>query len=475
MLPPMIKARRRRPLPAPRRAPGLAAAVPWAVAALAACGPSPSYYFDSRPIGLVRAPSAGAAPGGLLALLDVNAPVTAAPDRGRQVLVDTAFPVTIAPAGPCGSGRRGGRYQGTLRLGDARATPEGKPLRAIFSDVDMLDLCPGAVGDPQTRPYAVIGGSLLHNFSVEFDLPPPPAAPTVTFWDRQPGRNDFLSTTGWAVIDFRLRGGGQVKTAAASDLSLPATRVVLRACAAPAPFSPDDPAPVCASGELFRASTGVNLTLVLGTGVGPLVLSESAWRRVAATLGRDPAAGELRPLWIAQRQTSIGARWVTVPRLALVDRQASERDNPGPCAELARARRIEWAERHAAEGSCIQPCDAAGGRAEDSAGYLEVGGDVEAAIVADDDEVLAGLRADVGAAEPDISGIVGAGVLTGTRFEVDYQRTPDQRFVVTCRGGAPRDRCHTAPSCPGIPDDSQKHRCFGQPERGRVPICRGPS
>ena len=106
-------------------------------------------------------------------------------------------------------------------------------------------------------------------------------------------------------------------------LVLPPTRVVLRSCAVPADFSPDVPPRnhVLQRGGRHPAGEGRDLALMLDTGVGPLVLGQSAWDRVKAGLrSRTPSRCRSRHelLWRRGRQP-IAASWSTLPRFALVD------------------------------------------------------------------------------------------------------------------------------------------------------------
>src|SRR5206468_4174379 len=77
-------------------------------------------------------------------------------------------------------------------------------------------------------------------------------------------------------------------------------------------------------------------------------------------------------------------------RFALVNREADLGNDPGPCAELARARRLEQVDYQQSQNSklaaCALPCDVdlrVPGRAQNSAAYLEVDEAVDVAVIAD--------------------------------------------------------------------------------------------
>src|SRR5262249_40676726 len=199
--------------------------------------------------------------------------------------------------------------------------------------------------------------------SVELRLPGPCAddptgatrCPSVTFWHRQGASQGFLEDAGFAVLRFSLFGGGEVTASGDPDifgqrapLQLPPTRIVLRGCAAPRAFVPSEDKQLdvcCPRGDEVTNSTGIDLSLLVATGVGPLVLSEPAWPRVSQYMASQnvPVAPShssddmLLATWGAVKVE----QWTSIPRLALVDLEVGANDDPGPCVELGRARRIE--------------------------------------------------------------------------------------------------------------------------------------
>jgi hypothetical protein len=120
---------------------------------------------------------------------------------------------------------------------------------------------------------------------------------------------------------------------------------------------------------------------------------------------------------------------------------------------------------------CVQPCDTDPqdtGKAQNSAAYVDLGGDLAVAIVSDDEPLLQGLRGDIRPEGPEIDGIIGAGALQKTRVEIDY-RSSNPRAIFSCdtQDGVPppppasvRDSCWTGARCPRLPDGSSCHSCF---------------
>jgi hypothetical protein len=236
-----------------------------------------------------------------------------------------------------------------------------------------------------------------------------------------------------------------------------------------------DPAETCLRGETGVRTSGENMLLAIGTGEGPLVLSQSAWERLAAKLGLAADAGTpgelFTPFFSPPPDNPPAARFVSLPRLALFQ-GTTDSSWMGPCSELARARRIEWVLANQDNGSCFQPCDVSGEQPYATRPYLELAGPLVAAIVPDTSDLIRSLNADV-AAKPHIDGVVGAATLAGTRLRIDYQATPQGRAIANCLPGETRDTCFAAPSCPGL-GQNKKHTCFGQSWERTAPACKQP-
>ena len=405
----------------------------WVIAALAGtaalgCGDN-NLTVDQQPIPLTRAPLGdGTAGGALLAL--ARLPGGGAP---FSMVVDTGSPVTIIGATSPGSGTLTIAQRG-FDLLDATATAP-QPVRARFRDLGLFSLQLGAVGSAATIPGGVLGGDLLRAFSTELrfekrcagaaapdDAGAPdagvsaagPGCSSVTFWNHQGATLGFLEDAGYAVLRFTPFGGGETTANSEPDflglqgpVTIPATRVVMRACAAPDTFTPTvEPKTCCTRGAEIANATGVDLSLLLATGVGPMVLSQTAWNRVAAKLATAPAMSSA-PLLVATWPTPIAATWTTMPRFALVDGfDPPSTGDEGPCVNLGRSRRIEWTavqtanmqQAHPAVAACVQPCDtdpSEPSEALSSAAYIELGGAIPVAIVADTEPFLQALRFDI--------------------------------------------------------------------------------
>jgi hypothetical protein len=443
-----------------------------ALNAVAGCS-APCCTVDSFPINLVPAASTSPEAAGLRAAGWDPADRTPFP---RLISIDTAASLTIFR-------RRDEGNQLVLRnfdILDALPPSNGTataPIRAKFRDVEVLPLDL----DPE-GPDVILGGELLRNFSVEFDF----VAPSITFWSRQSAGDGFLATVGFAVMRFNLFGGAELTARSRQDflgltgpVETHATRVVLRACSAWQPFDPETEPPehllCCKKGDEVASwlAAGADLALLVATGVGPLVLSQSAWDRVTSNRDSVPIATRTGPVPLASLSGPITASWFTLPRLALVNQELDDSSNPGACVELGRARRLEWVEHHQADSACAQPCDTDPRdqtRAQNTAAYIELGEEIPVAVVPDGTPFLQGLRAEIRPEGPEIDGLIGAGTLARTTLEIDYRSQP-ARALLACASGTPQTSCWTRPRCARLSNPGDMRACFGQPARALPALC----
>jgi hypothetical protein len=427
------------------------------------CGPEQVLEHDLEPIQLQRAPvePGGAATGGLLARVSTGAGI-------EPLLVDSAFPLdSLARNGCATPALPGWSYTGTMDVRDG--VDAAAPLRASFRNVGLFDVCPGPTGDATTQAAGVLGGPLLTNFIVGLDLPRDAMqAASMTLWPSFPGSDVQLAEAGFATLHFDHRGGVSIgQGTGEASLTLPSSRVTLAACAAPRTFATTEAQESCAHGEVALRASGQELMLAVGTGEGPMILSERAWQRVAAQLGVAADAGTAGELYTPFATAATAARYVDLPRLALFQ-GTTDSSWLGACAELARARRIEWVLANQSSGACFPPCDASGGSAVTTRPYLELGGSLRVAVIGDDSTIVRSLNADV-PPWPQIDGIVGAGTLAGTRLRFDYLGAPTDRVIAACEAGSAREACWTAPSCAGASRKGQI--CFGLTAEGGTKVC----
>jgi hypothetical protein len=491
---------------------GLAAAVPGAAGCSQSC-----CTVDSFPIPLARAPlgapPTGAGPDGGLptgpdggALLAVAGLPGAAPDPNLRMVIDTGSPFTLL-AGPSGASTQTTQASWNL-YGAGLSSP---PLRASFRGWDVFQLPLQPVGDPSLLPMGVLGADLLRDYSIEFRFgalcQPGGAAlcSSMTFWNHLAEDTSLLEDAGYAVVNFTPFGGGEITADGDPDflglrgpLTVPPTRVVLRACALPDPFTRATGSPHLSlagcntAQDAVKQATGVDLSLMIDTGVGPLVLAASAWQRVVAAglvsaptpvvlPAAPPPPGNGPPLYVATWPEPIDVLlWTSIPRYALVNLEIGSNNDPGPCVELGRARRTEIVsyarvtDPDPVRGLCGARCDIDpnnSGVAQNSAAYLEIGGNIPVAVISDDERFLQGLRFDVLPEGPELDGLIGAAALGRARLELDYL-SQSPRAVFSCESDEPpHGACWAAARCPQLPDHSSVHYCFDLPAHGLPPNC----
>ena len=382
-------------------------------------------------------------------------------------------------------------------LGDIPGDGTGYPRRASFHDIQALPvlLPPG--------PDIVLGADVLRGFSLQIDF----SARALTFWSGQRAPDSFLGAAQcsgtidapacFALLHFNLIGGGELTAVSEPDflgltgpVEFSASRLLLRACAAPAPADPRggaDQQPSCCTRsaavtfpsatsveQLGYGPTGTDLSLVVATGLGPTVLSASTWTKIASNWSKipgvdplpEPAAGP--PLYFPALPDPVtDVTWAELPRIALVDLESDSTTDPGACVELARSRRLEWVERRRAEGKpyCPQLCDMdtrEPTKAQNAAGYLERAGGLTVAIVPDGASVLQAVRTELRQQGPQVDGFLGTEALASTRMEIDYGANP-ARVVFSCAPGSDRATCLASPRCPRQASPSDLHSCFGLP------------
>lgn len=411
--------------------------------------------------------------------------------RPFDALVDTAGPISLFKCDACGG--RPHVTTRTIRLG-------GAVERAVFRGIDTLDAAIGDAGDETAfaSPLGVVGGDVLRNFDVELDLGRGPTG-NLILWRRQGASDGFLSAAGYSVVHFKRSGGGELDADGKRDwvgrlfglpappATLPRTRVVLRGCAAPERFDPDAAVPRCCRDQERRPglNTGSDVSLVLATGTGPIVLGRGAWDRIAA---RTPGLGAPAPgaaLLSPYLAGPVPASWTTLPRLALVDQESGDQTDPGPCVELGRARRIEQVARAQAaafaagepSAACAEPCDrdpSDRAKAQNSAAYVELGAGLPVAVVDDASPLLQSLRFEIRPEGPEVDGLLGAWALAQLHLEIDYQST-DERLILSCAGGpcagGDRDACWAAARCPRLPGRGSERSCFCLPKHGLPQSC----
>jgi hypothetical protein len=410
------------------------------------------------------------------------------------VVVDTG---TVLTTFDDGSGRARAQL-GDLTVYGIDAAGASVPRLAI-TDVQLFEGPLGSLGvaAAATRMGGVIGGDNLSRFAVGLDYRGP--APTMTLTEKRTECDCELApscerqSACYAVLPFTLAGGqdtalqGQTRITLGQDqYTYPATRVLLDACieplADPVVTTPCvQPGESCPGNPAYLPS-GVDVKLVVATGFPGVALSANAYDRLrgagaAATL----LAGPLTTLHLVdpadEGPVGDGVQVAT----ATLGRTAAAGDpgaSPlalvsgkepffGPCASLARSRRIrrayiaatpadaDFERQHpgqcSGEHCCLidnaRPCGAeaylagcnhatngatiCNDSSDDTpaAAVVELESPLSIYVMPDVTPLLVGLNADVRPTVATIDGVIGTAALAQLVTTVDY---PSSRFIAQC-------------------------------------------
>jgi hypothetical protein len=343
--------------------------------------------------------------------------------------VDTSSPLNVVEVAGGGT-----RMQGDLRLQDG-ALPA--VTRFVFRDLDVYDLQVSPVGvDDAVAIRGLLGAPVLRHFAVHLSYG---AQPSLTFKDEIPDTNLELAadcdpaalldpaTAGLrsscqAVLSAGLFGGGLV-TVGGETTELPPSRIVVPVCLSPAPFDPTNPNDSSAS-----QVSGVSAMAVLATGLGTSVLSRNLVERLrgaGVTVTETPGATLHLPYG------SESASRTQLPMAVVSD----ETIELGPCAELARRRRLLVAAR---QGIRDEDRDRLG------ASVAAISTPVELLVLDDTRPLLQGLRQELSPYVADVDLVLGGSFLSHFEVDLDY---PAARLVLRCAEHVAPTRCQVLPFC----------------------------
>ena len=351
--------------------------------------------------------------------LDLSTGVPQTRIRGRTMIaaatVDTGSPVsTLSNLAGCGPD--------TAMVLNSAAVPDR--VRLAFPDL---------------HPYcvdgeSVLGGDLLVHYEAIFagdrcgasalgclQLAPHEVESTLALSQERAkpivdASGQLIHHPGWpfAVISFRLLGGGTFVDSSGRTLSWPATRVPLRVCINPPQKTGDPP--------------GVDATLLVATGREPLQLTASAKARIGT---------DVFDHLVLMGQTMGGSI-----------------QDPGPCGEFTRALCLDAinprdnrdARQLACEKSVLTDPDSLDNTADVGA-WVMLDGPMMAQTLADDDPYIQAARNEVRPRIADVDGVIGAQILARLeQVRIDYQGDPGDdidsstRFITRCKLGDPT--CH---------------------------------
>ena len=299
---------------------------------------------------------------------------------------------------------------------------------------------------------AVVGGDLLARYEVIFasDLSDPGLGCSQPLGCVQllPGEIEptrDLGCEGYVTISFRLLGGGTYLDARGRKVDYLPTRVPLRVCVDP----PLDYVRDCGrQGDPGCAVLGRDATLLLATGVQPLVVSSTAATRLGLELSGAPPTTLALPGSPAPGVTATPT--VAIDRIAIVGQTVGDRD-PGPCFELQRSRCLAQMDRN--QGLCNQllvGTDNAD-NTSDAEGYIVLLDPTPAVTIADETPYLQSARDEVRPRIADADGFLGTQVLTRLpALRIDYRGVSGDeidtgpRVITRCAPGTQPNSCQAA-------------------------------
>jgi hypothetical protein len=399
--------------------------------------------------------------------------------------------------------------------------------RMHITDVQFFESALGSlgVGDGAIKVGAIFAGDNLSRFAASFDYRG--TAPTLTLmanlqpcsceFQPQPGAAQCTTTTRFdcsSDIAFSLAGGqnsalqSQTRVIVGNNqYTYPPTRVLIDACVEPFPDPLTTVVPgntdyaicstvssVCPSAQYLPS--GVDTRMLVASGFPGLALSAGAYDRLRGAGAADAlmAAGPTVMLHLpdAADGAGVAAAQTTLGRLpseedagAAALALVSHEYYFGPCALVARSRRVRRANSVAAERTpCLlgpgHKCEQGGQMAVDpysaacqnatgnptcgddnpntpTPAVIELAATIPVYVLPDVSPLFLGINADVRPSETTIEGVIGTEVLRRLVTTLDY---PGGRLIARC---ASDDNCKAYPrlSLPDLVRSSCDDFCHG--------------
>jgi hypothetical protein len=357
------------------------------------------------------------------------------------VVVDTGTPLTVYDDH---SQRISGRT-GNFRLFSSAGVP-----RLEYDGVQLFDTPLGTLGLAAMPIDGILGGDNLQRTAVTFDYRG--GAPSMTLIPQITTCGCALADECNAVFPFSLEGGQNTIDLSGDLYNYPATRVVIDVCLQPLadPVSQDAPCNPGGNTDNPLAAvylpSGIDVKLMVASGFPGVAISSGALARLAGQAAVDAALASPTTLHlpdpaddpISVGQVSLGD--ATHAALALV----SSESYFGPCAELARSRRLRRfktqpdLERACAldkrapdVGRCSSATnsDCSDQSTNTAASIVELAAPLPAYVLADSTPLLIGINDDVQPSNAAVEGLIGTAALARLVATVDY---PSNRLIAQC-------------------------------------------
>jgi hypothetical protein len=331
--------------------------------------------------------------------------------------IDILSPLTVVDRGAGAPVKRRGVELTVLGRRIANAGPTVPRARLSTTAYDLHPCAgeaPCKIGDDKTSREisVIIGADALAGDALRLELGRqqlfilPDIAP-----DSTQGRARACD----AVMTSPFSGGGTLLVGG-TELSFTGRRIALPTCLSPNPNG-------------VAGARGVDALLLISTGIGPTILSRSAYERWLLSQGRLPSElPDIHDATVLMPSGEIPGVSATIDALALVGNSTSER---GACDELHQHYKL-------ADDACTSSSDTC---AAAGAVVLTPTAQLAVLVVDDDEPVLQALRDELRPELPEVDGILGTAALAELSFDVDY---PHDRVLARCAEGA--TGCVTRPT-----------------------------
>jgi hypothetical protein len=219
-----------------------------------------------------------------------------------------------------------------------------------------------------------------------------------------------------AVFPTPFRGGGTMLIGG-TELQFTNWRIAIATCLAPRPETPGLP----------QRLRGVDVLLIASTSIGTSILGESAYARYQEVYTDAPTLANLPDFTEYLPSGPVTGKLATIPSLALV---ADSAGNPlAPCREV-------YASHLLAQDDCQagDDCPCTGATFCLVPAIVEIAPQtpkpgIEFLIVADDNDTLQALRAELRPDQPEVDGLLGTSAMRTFELDIDY---PDNQLLARC-------------------------------------------
>jgi hypothetical protein len=333
----------------------------------------------------------------------------------RKGVIDVMAPLTVLDQDPARAPSRSGAI---LDLIAPRSLTDPTPIVRSRWDANVVHLHPcdpagpctvGAPGSPLTIG-AIIGADVLRGNAISFE----PVTDRMLVLPDIAGDEEARGRACDVVVPAPFYGGGTVRIGD-TEVGFAGLRIALGVCLSPDPAATD------------ATKRGVDAALVMSTGIGISILSESRYVAWAQATGA-PELATLPPSTALLPSGPIEGKLGRIDRLAIVGTSTAPR---GACREV-------FSHHLMAARACVTgdgedcPCDLSDDKTEcpvAAIAELTPPAPIEVVVVNDRHPLLQALRDELRPEQPEIDGILGVDALGTTAFDVDY---PDNRLLFRC-------------------------------------------